>query len=76
VSLSRPAVSNVRKATTTIVYVDTLPPGVREQVEYPSNGMDVSVTRIVRDAHGRIIHHDTYRTHYVLWNGRIEVGRR
>jgi vancomycin resistance protein YoaR len=74
VSLSGPSVSNVRQATTNVVNVTTLPRGVREQVEYPSNGMDVSVSRVVRNAKGRVIHSDTFRTHYVLWNGRIEVG--
>jgi vancomycin resistance protein YoaR len=75
VTLSRPAVSNVREATTRTVSVSTLPRGVREQTEYPSNGMDVSVSRTVRDAKGRVIHRDTWRTHYMLWNGRIEIGR-
>jgi vancomycin resistance protein YoaR len=74
VSLSRASVSNVRQATTNVVPVSSLPHGVREQTEYPSNGMDVSVSRVVRNAAGRVIHGDTYRTHYVLWNGRIEVG--
>ncbi len=74
VEISRPLVSNVRKAATNVVEVTTLPRGVREQVEYPSNGMDVLVTRVVRNAKGRVIHRDVYRTHYVLWNGRIEVG--
>jgi vancomycin resistance protein YoaR len=74
VEISRPSVSNVRKATTNEVKVTTLRRGVREQVEYPSNGMDVLVTRVVRNAKGRVIHRDVYRTHYVLWNGRIEVG--
>ena len=27
-----------------------------------------------RDSHGRIIHRETYRSHYTLWNGRIEIG--
>ena len=40
----------------------------------PANGMDVSVTRVVRK-NGKVIHSDTYRTHYVLWNGIIQVGR-
>jgi vancomycin resistance protein YoaR len=75
VSIGRPVVTNVQKATTNIVYVDNLAHGVRVQTEYPSNGMDVSVTRIVRNAAGRVIHVDTWRSHYVLWNGRIEVGR-
>ena len=74
VEISRPAVANVRKATTNVVEVGTLPRGVREQVEYPSDGMDVTVTRVVRTAGGRVIHRNVYRTHYVLWNGRVEVG--
>jgi vancomycin resistance protein YoaR len=74
VEVSRPSVSNVRKATTNVVKVTTLRRGVREQVEYPSDAMDVLVTRIVRNAKARVIHRDVYRTRYVLWNGRIEVG--
>jgi vancomycin resistance protein YoaR len=74
VSLSKPSVSNVRKATTRISYTTTLRKGVRKQTEYPANGMDVSVTRVVRDSGGRIIHRETYRTHYQLWIGVIQVG--
>ena len=74
VELSRPSVSNVREATTKVVTVTTLPHGVRMQTEYPSNGMDVSVVRVVRNAKGKVIHREVWRTHYVLWNGRIEVG--
>jgi hypothetical protein len=68
-------VTTVRKATTSVVLVDTLRHGVRKQVEYPSNEMYVAVTRVVRNAVGKVIHNETFRTHYVLWNGRIEVGR-
>ncbi len=75
VSLSRPAVSNVLRATTRTVYVSTLRRGVREQVEYPANGMDVAVTRVVRSRGGGILHRETYRTHYALWNGIIHVGK-
>jgi vancomycin resistance protein YoaR len=75
VSLSRPAVSNVRQATTRTVYVDTLPKGSREQVEYPSDGMDVSVTRVVRSGTGAVLHRDRWVSHYVRWDGIIEVGR-
>jgi hypothetical protein len=38
--------------------------------------MDVAVTRTVRDVHGRIIHRETFRSHYVLWNGILMVGTR
>jgi vancomycin resistance protein YoaR len=75
VSLSAPAVSNVLHAVTRTEYVSTLPHGVREQTEYPADGMDVSVTRVVRDSHGRVIHTETYRSHYQLWNGVIQVGQ-
>lgn len=75
VSLSKPAVSNVRQATTKTVFVSTLPKGRREQVEYPSNGMTVSVTRVVRTSGGRVLHRDTYRTNYALWHGIVNVGR-
>jgi vancomycin resistance protein YoaR len=75
VSISKASVTNVSQATTNIVYVDSLPTGVREQTEYPSNGMSVSVNRVVRNAKGKVIHADTWSSRYVLWNGRIEVGR-
>ncbi len=74
VTIGRPVITNVRKATTRTVLVSTLRTGVRKQTEYASNGMDVSVSRVVRDAAGKVIHHDVYRSHYVLWNGLIEVG--
>ena len=73
VSLSRASVSNVRKAVTETRYVSSLPKGVREQVEYPADGMDIAVTRVVRKG-GRVIHNETFRTHYVLWNGIVNIG--
>jgi len=75
VSLGKPVVSNVRKAVTRTVYVSTLARGVRKQTEYPANGMDVSVSRVVRDAKGRVIHTNIWVSHYQLWNGIIQVGR-
>ena len=60
-------------ATTSIDTSRTLPPGVRMQTEFPANGMDVAVSRVVRRG-GKVIHSETYRTHYVLWNGVIQVG--
>ena len=75
VSISKPSVGNVIRATTRTEYTSTLPRGAREQTEYPSNQMDVSVSRVVRDRNGRIIHRETYRTHYVLWNRIIQIGR-
>ena len=75
VSLSAPSVSNVVKATTNTQTVGTLPHGVRQQTEFPSNEMDVAVTRVVRDKNGRVVHAEVWRSHYVLWNGIIQIGR-
>ena len=75
VSLSKPSVANVIQATTRTDYVSSLPRGVREQTEYPADQMDVSVTRVVRNRSGHVIHSDTWRSHYVLWNGVIQIGR-
>lgn len=75
VSLSRPSVTNVVKATTKVEYVSTLPHGRKVQVEYPSNQMDIAITRVVRDKSGRVIHSEVWRTHYVLWNGLVQIGR-
>ena len=74
VTLSKPSVSNVQQATTSTVFVNSLKPGVRMQTEFPADGMDVAVSRVVRKG-GRVIHSDLFRTHYVLWNGVIQVGR-
>ena len=75
VSISNPSVSNRSRATTKTVYVDDLPKGTREQVEYPSDGMTVSVSRVVKDGKGRVLHRNTWTSRYVLWNGIIHVGR-
>ena len=66
---------NVVQATTNTEYVTTLPHGVSQQTEYPSNQMDVAVTRVVRDTSGRVIHAEVWRSHYVLWNGMIQIGQ-
>jgi vancomycin resistance protein YoaR len=75
VSLGGPVVSNRQHATTHTVRVSTLRRGVGKQTEYPSDGMNVAVSRVVRDAGGAILHSETFRSHYTLWNGRIEIGR-
>jgi vancomycin resistance protein YoaR len=75
VSISRPSVSNVRQATTKTVYVDDLPKGAKEQVEYPSDGMTVSVSRVVKDKRGTVLQRNSWTSNYVLWNGIVHVGR-
>ena len=74
VTIGKSIVTSRQHATTKTVRVSSLPTGVRRQTEYPSDGMNVAVTRVVRDRNGALFHRETYRSHYTLWTGRIEVG--
>jgi hypothetical protein len=52
-----------------------LPPGASKRVEYPVDGKKVSVTRVVRDRDGNVIHKDTYYSHYKTVTGIVQIGR-
>lgn len=75
VEFSEPVVTNPVVAVDKIKYVDTLPAGVKDRVEFNTDGMDVTVTRTVRDAAGNIIHEDTFVSDYGAVDGMTEVGR-
>jgi vancomycin resistance protein YoaR len=76
VVFSRPVVRNIQRARDIPVYTSALPPGVRERLESPVNGMDVWVTRVVTDRKtGKVIHKDTWFSNYVRWDGLVMVGR-
>lgn len=75
VEFSEPVVTNPVAAVDRIKYVDTLPAGVMKRVEFNVDGMDVSVTRTVRDAAGNVIHEDTFVSDYGTIDGLTEVGR-
>jgi vancomycin resistance protein YoaR len=74
VTFSTPIVKNVKPATTVTQQTSTLPAGQRKQIEYPVEGKDVWVTRTVRDASGKVIHEETYYSHYAMITGIILVG--
>ena len=74
VTFSSPSVSNVRKAVDSRVETSSLKKGQTKRLESPSNGMDVSVTRTVRDAGGRVIHSDRWTSHYIRVDGVLQVG--
>lgn len=76
VAFSRPQIANRLPAGDSVVRTSRLRAGQSNRVEYPADGMDVTVTRTVRDTHGRVVHRDTFRSHYVRWNGILEVGTR
>lgn len=74
VSFTTPIVKNVKPATTVTENTDTIPAGTRQQIEYPTDGKDVWVTRTVRDASGAVIHTELYYSHYARVDGLILVG--
>jgi vancomycin resistance protein YoaR len=74
VSLSRPQVTNVVSGSDSTVKTTALPAGQTLRTEWPVDGKDVVVTRIVRDANGRVIHHDTFVSHYHRMIGILQIG--
>ena len=75
VNLSKPRVENIVEALLYFKYTDELQPGVRKKVQDKYDGFDSWVTRTVHDAHGAVIHRDTFRSHYKMLPGIVEVGR-
>jgi vancomycin resistance protein YoaR len=66
--------SNPTTATDGQLYVSTLKPGVTYRAEYVTDGFDTSVTRVVKDASGSVLHTDTWKSHYVKVNGVLQIG--
>jgi vancomycin resistance protein YoaR len=74
VSLSRPQVTNVVPGSDSTVKTSTLPTGQTLRTEWPVDGKDVVVVRTVRDANGRVIHRDTFVSHYHRMIGILQIG--
>ncbi len=74
VGFTQPIISNYRTATNVETRTSALPNGRRVLVEYADNGFDASVTRVVRDASGAVIHQETYHSHYATIQGVVMVG--
>jgi vancomycin resistance protein YoaR len=71
---SRPSISNVVKGSDSVQRTSTLAAGRRERIEWPVDGMDVVVTRTVREANGHVVHFDTFVSHYHRMVGITLVG--
>jgi vancomycin resistance protein YoaR len=74
VTFSRPTVKNYRPAGTVTQSTSSLPSGARHQIEWPADGQDVWVTRVVKDKSGKVIHKETFYSHYARVTGIILVG--
>jgi vancomycin resistance protein YoaR len=64
----------VVSATDHTSYVATLKPGQQNRAEYPTPGFDTSRTRTVTDSTGKVVHSDTWKSHYTKVDGLLEVG--
>jgi vancomycin resistance protein YoaR len=74
VAISDPTIRNVRQATDSTEYTAALPSGTSERVEYPVDGMDVWVSRTVREASGAVLHEDTFVSNYATITGIVRIG--
>jgi vancomycin resistance protein YoaR len=74
VKIGRPDISNRRPAQDTTQVVDTMKPGTSKRVEYPVNGFDATLVRVVYDAGGAVLHTDTFSSHYIMVTGITQVG--
>ncbi len=75
VSFSAPTIRNVVRAIDTVQYTTSLRPGQKKRIEYPVSGMNVWVSRVVRDAKGAVIHSETWFSDYKRVNGIVLVGK-
>ena len=75
VTLTRPIVKNYRRGYSVTRYTTSLRPGVRQTIEYPADGQDVWVTRIVKDSSGKVIHKETFASHYAQMIGVTLIGK-
>jgi vancomycin resistance protein YoaR len=56
------------------IYTDTLPAGQKARAEYATDGFKTSVTRVVTDSTGKVIHNDTWGSTYGMVNGQLLIG--
>ncbi len=66
--------ANVVRAGDSTVYVGSLKPGQQNRAEYPTDGFDTSRTRTVTDSTGKVIHTDTWNSHYTKVDGILQIG--
>jgi len=74
VVIGNPTVRNIRYASDTIQYTNSLPPGRSERVEYPVDGKQVWRTVTVYE-NGKVLRRTTYYSNYARITGITLVGR-
>jgi len=68
--------TNKVTATDTKVYVGnkSLKPNVTYRAEYPTDGFDTTVTRVVTDNSGNQLYTNVWKSHYIVVNGILQIG--
>jgi len=75
VEMEGPVIENRQPAPDPVYQVDpSLPPGVRKQVDWAAEGMDVTVKRVIKDSSGKVIGRDVFVSHYQPWRAVYLVG--
>jgi vancomycin resistance protein YoaR len=74
VEFSAPSIRDRRVAHDRLQSTRALPRGERRRSQPSSDGMTVSISRIVRDASGRVIHRDRWVSRYRPLRGLVLVG--
>jgi vancomycin resistance protein YoaR len=75
VSFSPEYKANVVRASDHKVFVSSLRPGQTNRAEYPTAGFYTSRTRTVTDSTGKVIHSDTWKSHYTKVDGILQIGK-
>jgi len=75
VEVSPPVIENVRPPEKPMYLEDlALPTGTIKQVEWPVDGRDATVRRVVRDAEGKVISDQKFVSHYQPWRAVYLYG--
>jgi vancomycin resistance protein YoaR len=72
---TNPIVTNRNPGIETTEYTSSIPVGTSKRLEYPTIGMQVTVSRTVTDASGAVIHHDVFNSSYARVDGLTLIGR-
>ena len=75
VTWADPVITNIKLASTNIVYSDDLAAGKQRPYLAAMDGFDVVVGRTVTDAAGFVIHSDEFKSDYARGTGIIKRGR-
>jgi vancomycin resistance protein YoaR len=75
VTFTNPIVTNRNPGIERTEYTSSIPVGTAKRLEYPTIGMQVTVSRSVTDPSGAVIHNDVFNSSYARVDGLTLIGR-